>query len=134
MEQAAALLGRNYSVAGTVIPGDGRGRTLGIPTANLDIWVEKAIPQNGVYACIARVDEDVRVAVVNIGVRPTFEPQATAQRIEAHLLDYRADIYGRNMRLEFVNFLRPEKRFSGIDELVSQITIDIGRARELIQL
>lgn len=123
------MLGRTFQIKGSVIPGDGRGRTLGIPTANLEIWPEHAVPKPGVYACYAYVGGAVKNAVVNIGVRPTFEPGGSKQHVEAHILDFNQDIYGKSIALGFVARLRDEQRFSSIDALVNQIQQDIEKAK-----
>jgi riboflavin kinase/FMN adenylyltransferase len=129
---AAARLGRPYMVSGAVIRGDGRGRTIGIPTANLDVPLEKVIPANGVYACWAVVGGERHKAVVNIGVRPTFTSGEVAPRVEAHLLAYDADLYDQVITLEFVERLRGEQKFSGIDALIAQIKADIGHANDIL--
>jgi riboflavin kinase/FMN adenylyltransferase len=129
---AAQKLGRNYAVSGPVVHGDGRGRTIGIPTANLDVPREKAIPANGVYACWAMVAEARHPAVVNIGVRPTFTAGDVVPHVEAHLPGYDGDLYGRTLNLEFVERLRGEQKFSGIDALVAQIHADIARAQAIL--
>jgi riboflavin kinase/FMN adenylyltransferase len=129
---AAAYLGRWYAVQGSVVPGDGRGRTIGIPTANLDVWHERLLPANGVYATFARLNGVNYPSVTNIGVRPTFEAQAPAPRVETHVLDFQQDLYGANLRLDFVQFLRSEQRFPSIQELIDQIQTDIHYAREVL--
>ncbi len=130
--RAAALLGRPFTVPGTVVRGAGRGRSLDIPTANLQIWEERATPAAGVYACVAEIESGRYQAVTNIGVRPTFEPGEVTPVVESHLLDYDGDLYGREMRLAFVDRLRDEKRFSGPQELIHQIHSDIARARQIL--
>jgi len=129
---AAARLGRSYMLSGVIIPGDGRGRTIGIPTANVDVSPEKAIPANGVYACRAVVDGQKYQAVVNIGLRPTFTDGEANVRVEAHLLNYSNDLYGKTVRLEFIERLRGEQKFPGVDALVAQIHADIERAKQLL--
>lgn len=129
--QAAHLLGRPYRLSGAVVPGDGRGKTLGIPTANLLVDPKKALPETGVYACIAHGDFGRRGAVVNIGVRPTFEASGEGVRVEAHLLDFEGDLYGQTVALDFLERLRGERRFSGPEELVDQIREDIAQARRI---
>jgi len=124
--RAARYQGRPYSIAGTVTHGDGRGRTLGFPTANLDPERPLLVP-TGVYACRAEVDGAIHPSVVNVGVRPTFGDNALA--IEAHLLDVTADLYGRSLRLEFVARLRGERKFAGVDALREQIARDVEAAR-----
>jgi riboflavin kinase/FMN adenylyltransferase len=133
VHRAAELLGRYYSVPGEVVTGDGRGRKLGIPTANLDIWPERILPAVGVYACWAWVGILKKRAIVNIGSRPTFESEPVPERLEAHILDLEQDLYGRNLRIDFVERLRGEKRFDSVDALVDQIHSDGQRAREILQ-
>lgn len=142
VERAALLLGRPYFLAGTVIHGDQRGRTIGFPTANLEIWGESIVPANGVYACFATLLPESTVepsaeleglrymAVTNIGYRPTFAGQNI--RIEAHLLNFDADIYGRILRLEFIARLRGERKFDGLPALREQIRLDSAQAQDLL--
>ena len=127
--KASRLLGRAYQVSGEVVHGDGRGRLLGIPTANLELWPFRVIPKAGVYACQAQIDGQTWKAVVNIGVRPTFDKQSTVQHIEAHVLDLDEDLYGRQMQLAFIERLRDEQRFPSVEALVEQIRQDIQHAR-----
>ncbi len=130
---AADKLGRPYSLAGPVVPGDGRGRTIGIPTANIDVPTEKVVPLNGVYAGWGLVDGKKHQAVVNVGVRPTFTAGEVLPRVEAHLLEYSADLYGKAVTLEFVERLRSEQKFASAQALVTQIKADIESARDLLQ-
>lgn len=130
---AASRLGHPYALSGPVIRGDGRGRTIGIPTANVDVPLEKVAPANGVYACWALAGGEKRKAVVNIGVRPTFTEGQVAPRVEAHLLDYDADLYEQVLVLEFVERLRGEQKFPSIDALVTQIKADIGKAGDILK-
>lgn len=129
---AAAQLGRWYSLNGRVITGDGRGRTLGIPTANLDIWPQRLMPATGVYATRAWIDDLSYPSVTNIGVRPTFENGNQVSRVETHLLDFGQDIYNKDVRLEFIELLRPENRFKSKQHLMFQIQEDISQAREVL--
>ncbi len=129
---AAVKLGRSYSLSGSVIRGDGRGRTIGIPTANMDIPLEKVIPANGVYACWAVVGGERHKTVVNIGVRPTFTTGEVAPRVEAHILEYDADLYDQVLTVEFVERLRGEQKFAGIDALLAQIKSDIAKANTIL--
>src|SRR5574341_294491 len=131
VREAACLLGRPHSVAGEVVRGDQRGHAIGIPTANLAVPPDLAIPARGVYAGGADADGSREAAVVNIGVRPTFDGTG-ALTIEAPLLDYTGDLYGKTMEVSFIDRLRDEKKFDGIDALVAQIRKDIGRARDLL--
>jgi riboflavin kinase/FMN adenylyltransferase len=129
---AAQLLGRWFRLSGRVVPGDGRGRTIGIPTANLDVWPEHAVPANGVYACRAWIGHLPHAAAVNIGTRPTVTDE-TRRTIEAHVLDFDKDLYGINVTLDFVAFLRGEQKFNGVSELVAQINRDVARTRDLVK-
>jgi riboflavin kinase/FMN adenylyltransferase len=123
---AARFLGRPYAIGGTVTSGAGRGRTLGFPTANLAPDGNLLIPR-GVYGCLAHVDGVAHPTVVNIGVRPTFSETTLA--IEAHLLDFTGDLYGRRMRLDFMLHLRAEMRFPSVEDLKAQIARDVEAAR-----
>ena len=134
VQLAKALLGRYYRVHGEVVAGDGRGRTIGIPTANLEVWPERLLPKSGVYACLACVDGQTWRAVTNIGVRPTFESQEALPRAEAHLLDYAGNLYGKTMTLCFVARLRDEQRFPGVQALVNQIQADISKAKKILRV
>ncbi|HOD03415.1 MAG TPA: bifunctional riboflavin kinase/FAD synthetase [Anaerolineaceae bacterium] len=127
---AARLLGRPHSVEGLVVHGDGRGRGLGFPTANLDISPSRLLPANGVYTTWAWAGGERLPAVTNIGVRPTFNGEP-ALRVEAHLLDIDRDLYGQVLQLEFLSRLRTEQRFNSIDELMAQIRRDAQSAREV---
>jgi riboflavin kinase / FMN adenylyltransferase len=130
--KAAILLGRPYELRGEIIAGDQRGRSIGIPTANLKISSLKLIPRAGVYACKATVHGKTYAAAVNIGVRPTFTHGDEITHVEAHLLDYSGDLYGEYLKLEFVEHLRNEQKFSSIDSLVKQIYADIQQTRDII--
>ncbi len=130
--QASRLLGRYYRISGEVIHGDGRGKQLGFPTANLDFWTEKLLPANGVYACWAWVDGQRRPAVTNLGVRPTFDQQAPRPHLETHLLNHSLDLYGKSVALDFVSRIRPEMRFPSVDALVTQVNQDKNTAQEIL--
>jgi riboflavin kinase/FMN adenylyltransferase len=129
---AASDLGRYYSVSGPVVHGDGRGQTINIPTANVHIPSGKLIPANGIYACWAFVEDKRYMAAVNVGIRPMFTPDLPAPMVEAHLLDYSEALYGRELRLEFVEYLRPEKVYPSVKALVRQIQKDIGKTRLIL--
>ncbi|MDK1044471.1 MAG: bifunctional riboflavin kinase/FAD synthetase [Anaerolineales bacterium] len=131
--RAATYLGRSFQLPGVVQKGAGRGKKLGIPTANLKIWEEHAYPAVGVYACVAEVDGERRQAVTNIGYRPTFEDEHHSPVVEAHILDFEGELYGKEIKLEFVDRLRDEMRFSGPEKLLEQIEKDIRRARSLLE-
>jgi riboflavin kinase / FMN adenylyltransferase len=134
VEAAADLLGRPYTLSGTVVRGSGRGRGLGIPTANLLVHADKLVPATGVYAVRARVGSVQFPGALNIGVQPTFQAAgapAAVRSIEVHLLDYTGDLYGASVRLELVAHLRDERRFAGADELVQQVQRDLDAVRAL---
>ena len=126
---AARCLGRPLRVPGVVIQGAGRGRSIGFPTANLSIWSHRACPSQGVYLAYAFLEEERYPAVVNIGKRPTFEDADACIIIEAHLLNYQGNLYGRRISLDFVERLRDERKFTSLDLLVSQINKDVSKAR-----
>jgi riboflavin kinase/FMN adenylyltransferase len=132
VEQAANLLGRNYLIRGEVVPGDGRGKKIGVPTANLDVWEDQVVPAGGVYVCKARLGADVYGAVINIGIRPTFESQDERITVEAHLLGLDRDVYGQGLELEFITRLRDEIRFSNVQTLIDQIHRDINKAKKVL--
>ena len=125
-------LGRSFVLPGRVIKGAGRGRELGFPTANLEIWEERAFPRSGVYACFAEVDGERWRAVANIGVRPTFSSDEELPTVEAHLMDFSGDLYGKEVRLVFIARLRDERRFDSPEALKERIQLDIKRAEEIL--
>src|SRR5205807_3547526 len=122
--QAAKFLGGPFLFEGEVVEGDRRGRELGFPTANIVPDDRLAVPGHGVYAAWAHG----RPAAVNVGVRPTFE-SGRGLLIEAYLLDFDDDLYGETLRIAFTERLRGEKRFESVDELVTQMGLDVERAR-----
>lgn len=133
VEEAALLLGRPYFLEGEVVGGEGRGRTIGIPTANV-LPCNEIRPAKGVYACRvgrAAAGEWGLPAVVNVGERPTFG--GTGITVEAHLLDLDCDLYGETLRLEFVSRIRGEQRFPSAGALVAQIHDDIAHARRMLE-
>ena len=132
VESANSLLGRRHFLDGVVRQGDQRGRTLGFPTANLEL-VNESVPGGGVYACEVAIDGEpaLRPAVVNVGRRPTFGGGDLL--VEAHLLDFGGDLYGRRLRVFFERKLRDERAFPGIDALKQQIQADVERARTLLR-
>jgi riboflavin kinase/FMN adenylyltransferase len=133
MAEAARMLGRWYRLTGHVIRGDNRGHSLGIPTANLSPWPYQLLPANGIYATRAWVNGQTFSAATNVGWRPTFEKEPVPVRVEALLLDYAADLYGQTLALEFIEYLRPEKRFPSAQEMLAEIQIDIARSREVLK-
>ena len=130
MEKAAKMLGRNYQIRGTVAHGRDRGgKLLGIPTANINLQ-DELCPKVGVYAVIVKYDGKRYPGVANIGYSPTFDDHVFT--VEAHILDFNKDIYGEKIMVNFVQRLRDEIKFSGIDKLVKQIDLDITQAREIL--
>ena len=129
VDEAGALLGHHYAIAGEVVAGARRGRELGFPTANLSTDNE-LVPPSGVYATTAEFDGTCWPAITNIGVRPTFEA-AGAVTIETHLLGFDADVYGARLSLGFIQRLRDERRFADVDALREQIAADVRRAQRL---
>jgi riboflavin kinase/FMN adenylyltransferase len=130
---AAENLGRFYALSGPVVHGDGRGRHINIPTANIDYPKDKVIPANGVYACWAWVGGERYQAATNIGINPTFTPDKETPTVEAHLLDFNRELYGEELKLEFVDYLREELRFNSVEALLEQIHADIDRTREILK-
>jgi riboflavin kinase / FMN adenylyltransferase len=124
---AAGLLGRPYVLRGEVEVGDKRGRSIGFPTANVVPDADAIIPARGVYAGFVRFGEEEYAACTNVGVAPTFG--RVESRVEAHLLDFEGDLYGRVVDVGFMKRIREERRFSGIDELTGQIRRDVEEAR-----
>jgi riboflavin kinase/FMN adenylyltransferase len=132
VERANELLGYRYSLSGVVEPGAGRGRTIDVPTANIRVSATRTIPADGVYAALVPIDGRLLSAVVNLGGRPTFAE--TERLVEVHILDFRRDLYGQQLTVEFVARLRDVQRFGSVDELRSQIGRDIESARALPEL
>ncbi len=129
VDEAGALLGHQYSIDGSVVRGDRRGRSIGFPTANIETENE-LLPPNGVYATTVTLDGVVRPSVTNVGVRPTVDSSGRAT-IEAHIFGFDREIYGAPLRLGFVQRLRDERAFESLDALRAQIAADCGRAQVL---
>ena len=128
--RAAAMLGREYTILGTVTQGDNLGKKIGFPTANLSAHSEQ-FPPNGVYAAQAVIQGELRLGVLNLGVRPTVAGGKSERVLEIHLFDFNRDIYGKDVEVRFVKFLRPEQKFESVDALVAQIRRDVDQAHEL---
>ncbi len=129
---AAQLLGRPYALVGTVVHGAKRGRTIGYPTANLDQAPELIVPPNGIYATTVSVADMVEdhAAMTSVGVRPVFDNGE--RQVEAHLLDWSGDLYGRTLCLNFLEWLRPEENFPSVEALIEQMARDGVATREVI--
>ena len=133
VRQAAALLGRYPSVTGNIVHGDQRGgRTIGFPTANLAAPPERLLPANGVYATFTQRSNDNRryASVTNVGIRPSFAGEE--RTVETYIFDLNEDVYGQKLMVEFVEYLRPEKKFTSINELRAQITHDASQTHRLL--
>lgn len=128
VKRARVLLGAPYKLSGPVVAGDGRGRTIGIPTANIHYPKEKVLPKAGVYVTSVRWQGQSYRSVTNVGVRPTFKTEAVTS-VETHILDFDMRLYDEYLELEFLNRIREEKRFESMQQLVDQIQLDIQVAR-----
>jgi riboflavin kinase/FMN adenylyltransferase len=130
LAKAAEMLGREYTILGTVVRGDDLGKRIGFPTANLSAHSEQ-FPPNGVYFAQAILDGVVYSGAVNLGCRPTVSTGKSERVLEIYLLDFDRDIYGKDLEVSFVQYLRPEEKFESVDALARQIAFDVQRAREL---
>ncbi|MDB5081248.1 MAG: Riboflavin biosynthesis protein [Chloroflexi bacterium] len=136
--EAARLLGRAPSLKGEVLHGDQRGRLIGFPTANLAIPDRFAVPVNGVYASVTtfldaqgRPKESPRLSVTNIGTRPTFDNGVRS--VETFVLDWSGDLYGQTIRVEFIQRLREERKFAGIEAIRAQLALDVENGRNALK-
>ena len=127
--EAVKVLGRNFTLDGEVVHGDGRGRKLGFPTANL-VTQKEILPRDGVYAVKVKWRDEYFDGVINIGCRPTFAPSAPT--LEIHIMDFHGDLYAERLRIYFVERLRDELRFASVEALQQAVAEDIARARELL--
>ncbi len=130
VREASAMLGRPFKMSCEVVSGDGRGRELGFPTANL-AYAEQALPGNGVYATIADIAERTWPSVTNVGVRPTFD--GGRRLVEVHIIGFSGDLYGKTVTVEFIERIRDEKRFGSVAELKKQMTKDVARAMAILK-
>lgn len=132
VEQAAQMLGRPYALHGMVMHGDGRGRGLGFPTANVAFPPEKILPAYGVYVTWVWVAGKRLPSVTSVGVRPTFASLAPVPTVEAYLIDFDDDLYGQTVQVDFLTFLRPELKFNSVQALIDQMQQDTQHAREVL--
>ncbi len=133
VELAADLLGRPFEARGVVVVGDQRGRLLGFPTANVEVPNAVCVPADGVYAgWYERPNGDIHQCALNLGRRPTFYEHADHSLLEAHLLDFEGDLYGERAEVRFTHFLRSERKFNGIDALITQLKHDVEHARGVL--
>jgi riboflavin kinase/FMN adenylyltransferase len=130
LKKAATMLGREYTILGTVVHGDDLGKKIGFPTANLSAHSEQ-FPPNGVYFAEASFDGIAYPGVVNLGYRPTMSSERSNRILEVYLLDFDRNVYGKDLELRFIRYLRPEKKFENVDALLRQIECDVQQAREL---
>lgn len=129
IDRVIEYLGRHYAIRGQVVSGHGRGRKIGFPTANLQVTVPYVIPRHGVYVVKVTIGSEQYEGVMNIGVKPTFSDDETNPTLEVHLLDFSGDLYGQQLKVEFVSFLRDEQKFDSVDSLIAQIGEDVEKAR-----
>jgi len=132
LSQANAMLGYPFFIDGKVMHGDGRGKHIGLPTANVFPWSKKMIPSPGVYAAFTEIDAVMHLSVVNIGHRPTFYDADAIQTIETHIFDFSGEIYDKQIGIHFIEKLRPERKFDNMDALMDQIKYDIIKAKEIL--
>lgn len=134
VERAAELLGRQYYVSGRVIKGQGRGKQIGFPTANMDYNREVMLPSKGVYLTKTQIHDMVYFSVTNVGANPTFNNTENELHVETHLLNFARDIYGDEIKVFFYKKLRDEKKFQTVNELVAQIKSDVANAELLFKI
>ena len=133
VELAAQMLGHAFEARGPVVKGDQRGRQLGFPTANVEVSNQLCVPADGVYAgWYQRPDGVTHPCAINLGRRPTFFEHADHSLLEAHLIDFAGDLYTEAARVQFTHFLRSERKFDGIDALITQLKQDIENARAVL--
>jgi riboflavin kinase/FMN adenylyltransferase len=129
VSEAKALLGHPFSVFLPVTEGRKLGRTIGIPTINQVFPENHIIPRFGVYACRCYVEDKIYLAVANVGVRPTIEEEKKITNCETHIIDYSGNLYGKKIRVDFCKFIRDERKFASLDELVAEINRNIAQTR-----
>lgn len=130
MSRVESLLGRPYSLSGPVVHGEGRGRLLGFPTANIDVPPDIALPPDGVYTTIACFDGQRHPSATSVGIRPTFG--GGRRTVETYVLDFSGDLYGEHFRIELLRRIREEQKFASVADLIRQMTADVMIARETI--
>lgn len=132
MIKASRLLGRDFSITGEIIHGDKRGRTIGVPTANMLAPKGRCIPKNGVYitTCTISGEGSTFPSITNVGIKPTFDAKNSLVSIETHIFEFNGDLYGKHLSVEFRDRLRDEMRFGSLEQLVEQIQKDILVARQ----
>jgi riboflavin kinase/FMN adenylyltransferase len=133
MKEATELLGRPYAAQGVVVHGEGRGKSIGFPTANVDIDKGYILPRTGVYVVRVTFPGFRGYGVMNIGYKPTFHDRDAEKTAEVHLFDFDGNLYHQTVRIEWLDFLREERKFSSVDELVRQIRRDVEEAKRRIE-
>lgn len=131
--EAAKLLGYRYPIRGIVVHGEGRGKRIHYPTANIDYPKHKAIPSNGIYACWGYLEGKRYMVATNVGFNPTFTPERQIPSVEAYLLDFDRDIYNEKLKLEFVARLRDEQKFESVEALIQKIGEDVERTQAILE-
>ena len=132
MEKTAYFLDRPFFVKGRIIKGEGRGKKIGFPTANLDFSLDRIIPKKGVYITRTQISDMLYQSVTNIGVNPTFKDDQILS-LETYLLDFDRDIYGEEIQIIFIKRLRDEQKFSSVNKLVDQISTDVQETRDFFK-
>lgn len=130
---AEKLLGRPFSVRGKVVKGDGRGAVLGFPTANVEYHAD-ILPPDGVYAVRAQLNSKTFKAVANLGMRPSFAADAPKRLLEVHIFDVHRNLYGQELEIEFIQRIRPERKFASPQDLIEQIQRDVNSARQILDM
>ncbi|MFD2925568.1 bifunctional riboflavin kinase/FAD synthetase [Halobacillus naozhouensis] len=128
------LLGREFNVEGTVVPGDRRGRTIGYPTANITDMEEQYVPKTGVYAVTVGYQGERYYGMANLGVKPTFQPEGSNPALEVHVFDFDDDLYGTRIKVFFHQFIRDEQKFDGVEEVTAQLHTDEKEIRRYFEL
>lgn len=129
VNKASEYLGRNYILEGVVVKGEGRGKKIGFPTANIQFSKDLIFPGKGVYQTKTKHNNKIYNSLTNIGVNPTFKDDHVLS-VETHILNFELDIYGESIEVEFISKLRDEKKFNGVEELISQISSDIESVKD----
>ncbi|MEX2416112.1 MAG: bifunctional riboflavin kinase/FAD synthetase [Paenibacillaceae bacterium] len=132
LDKVAQMLGRPYSIMGQVVQGLGRGRTIGLPTANIKTRDNYVIPRNGVYAVRVTVSGVTYHGVMNVGLKPTFDDNLTEPTLEVHILGFNRSIYGQSIQIQWIGYIRTEQKFSSVDLLIDQIHADILTAEKIL--
>lgn len=131
VKKAARLLGKRYFMEGKIVKGEGRGKTIGIPTTNL-ASINELVPLCGVYATFLEHDNNFYPSITNIGYKPTFNNEADEKTIETYIFYFDGNLYGENIKLHFADRIRSEKKFNSVEELIKQISQDIEEAKRII--